>query len=81
MMWIRNWRADIDRQWLNGRIVVHGHTPTPRPAIEMYLQTVEYTPEIVIDNGCVYYRRHAQLGSLCALELGKRELFFQEYVG
>lgn len=81
MMWIRNWRADIDRQWLDGRIVVHGHTPTPRPAIEMYLQTVEYTPEIVIDNGCVYYQRHAQLGSLCALDLGKRELFFQEYVG
>ena len=81
MLWIRNWRADIDRQWLNGRIVVHGHTPTPRPAIEMYLKAVESTPQIIIDNGCVYHGRHPELGALCALELGTRQMYFQEYAG
>lgn len=81
MMWIRNWRADIDREWLNGRIVVHGHTPTPRHAIEIYLQTLAYTPELIIDNGCVYHGRHEQLGELCALDLGERKLTFQKYIG
>ena len=81
MLWIRNWRADIDRNWLDGRIVVHGHTPTPRPAVIQYLQAAPFTPEVVIDNGCVYYDRHPDLGALCALELTKAELTFQDYVG
>jgi len=80
MLWIRDWRAVIDRSWLKGRIIVHGHTPTPRNVIENYLATVDQTPVLVIDNGCVY--PHIQgMGSLCALELMERQLFFQELVG
>ncbi len=81
MMWIRNWRADIDRRWLKGRIVVNGHTPTPRPAIELYLETITSTPQLVIDNGCVFHGRRAGLGALCAFELTSKTLYFEEYIG
>ena len=80
MLWIRDWRVRVDRSWLKGQIIVHGHTPTSRKGIENYLATVDQTPVLVIDNGCVYPHSPG-MGSLCALELTERRLFFQELVG
>jgi serine/threonine protein phosphatase 1 len=79
MLWIRNWRADIDRQWLNGRIVVHGHTPITTEAIKRYLQAADTIPDIFIDNGCAF--THDGLGKLCALELTTCTLTFQDFIG
>lgn len=80
MLWIRDWRADIDREWLNGRIVVHGHTPTRKESILHSLAQADTTPEIFIDNGCAFHHTDG-LGRLCALDLQKRQLTFQEYIG
>lgn len=80
MLWIRNWRADIDRLWLDGRIVVHGHTPTKKEGILHYLKHAESTPEIFIDNGCAFHHIDG-LGGLCALDLQERTMIFQEYIG
>lgn len=76
MLWQRNWYSDIDRQWMNGRIVVHGHTPTVTSAIEKSLKQLDSIPAIVIDNGCVYQQRPG-MGQLIALELENHHLHFQ----
>ncbi|MEL7220660.1 MAG: metallophosphoesterase family protein [Bacteroidota bacterium] len=79
MLWIRDSRGMIDRQWLNGRIVIHGHTPTAKDAIEHYAKHLNSTPQLVIDNGCVFGHRPG-LGHLAALELGTHELTFMACV-
>ena len=76
MMWIRPWQMNIDKVWLNGRVVVHGHTPTDRSTIETQLTFLNERPMIDIDAGCVFHK----LGYLCALDLTNRELHFQESV-
>lgn len=80
MLWIRNWRADVDRRWLNGRIVVHGHTPAKRSVIEHFHQYATATPAVDIDNGCVY-TTYEEMGALCAFNLTENELTFEEYCG
>ncbi len=48
MMWIRGFRVDEEK--LNGRLIVHGHTPIPlKHILEQKGQNV-----IDIDGGCVY---------------------------
>ncbi len=76
MMWIRPWQMNLDKEWLAGRVVVHGHTPTSREEIETHLQLLDDRPIIDIDAGCVFPR----LGHLCALDLTNRKLHFQENV-
>jgi len=76
MMWSRNWYSDIDPQWLGDRMIIHGHTPTPRQDIEKQLERLDQSPAMSIDNGCVYQTRQG-LGALCALELTEQKLFFQ----
>jgi serine/threonine protein phosphatase 1 len=76
MVWIRNWYEHIDRDWLGGRLIVHGHTPLQKPAILRCLDTLDEVPAINIDNGCVF--DFTDFGSLCALDLTNRRLFFQK---
>ena len=64
MLWIRRWENEINREWLNGRIVVHGHTPTKMESIKNRMLVLEEFPAIVIDNGCVFGQE--DLGRLCA---------------
>lgn len=80
MLWIRDTRAHIDRTWLRGRIVIHGHTPTPKEAILHYGENLDRTPQLVIDSGCVFRSRNPALGYLCAFELDTQELTFVECV-
>jgi serine/threonine protein phosphatase 1 len=79
MMWIRDSREMIDRQWLAGRTVIHGHTPTYIEAIEYDVLHLKKTPQLVIDNGCVY-GSGAGLGHLFAFELGSQELTFMKCI-
>ncbi len=75
LIWIRGWYNRIDPQWLNGRLIVHGHTPIPKLEIIRMRDQTTHLPVIDIDCGCVFdspYYRH-----LCALELESRELYFQ----
>lgn len=78
MTWIRNWYEQIDREWLKGRIIVHGHTPVPRPLIVKQLKKLDKLPALDIDAGCVFKGNY--LKYLCAFDLDNRQLFFQENI-
>lgn len=77
MLWLRHWYDSIDRQWLAGRIILHGHTPVSETEIRQRIKAGK--PAIGIDNGC-FMRYEAGKGQLCALELGTHDLFFQENI-
>jgi len=76
MLWIRPWDMQFDLNWLNGRVIVHGHTPISEEEIRSQLLLLPNHPAINIDAGCVYSR----LQKLCALDLDSRELYFQDNV-
>lgn len=78
MIWIRQWEEDIDKNWMDGRIIIHGHTPAKKNVIEDRLLLLEQLSSMSIDNGCVF--PYAGLGRLCAFELGNRALFFRDFM-
>ena len=78
MLWIRDWREKADPAWLQGRVVVHGHTPIPQPMIEQQLKGLETIPVLDIDAGCVFNNHY--LNQLCAFELDNRRLYFQKNI-
>ena len=78
MLWIRNWHQQIDKEWLADRIIVHGHTPTPRKNIEWLADRMDDFRVMTVDNGCVY--RGRDLGALCGLELHSHRVYFQQSV-
>ena len=78
MIWIRSWYDDIDKDWLNGRIILHGHTPTTKLEIMHSLKTLDEIPAIDIDGGCVFKREG--LGYLCAFEMTERKLSFMRNI-
>ena len=68
MMWTRN--PFVDAQWLDGRRLVHGHTPTPLATIRG-----QEGPVYNLDAGCVYKR--AGYGHLVAMDLATGVLTVQ----
>lgn len=74
MVWIRHWTDDIDYDWLNGRIIVHGHTPTKQLEMKKYNKMLDEIPAMVIDNGCVF--EGFGLGNLVAFDLDTHKLHF-----
>lgn len=78
MLWRRHWYDSIDHKWLDGRIILHGHTPVTEG--EMRERIRQGKSAIGIDNGC-FLRYEPGKGQLCALELGTHDLFFQENIG
>jgi serine/threonine protein phosphatase 1 len=78
MLWIRRWYGSIDKTWLDGRIIVHGHTPTKQLLIQNSLHNLEDIPAIDIDAGCVF--DILGLGRLCALDLDSRALYFESNI-
>ena len=78
MLWIRDWYGNLDKSWLNGRIIVHGHTPLFRPMIQHQLNHLDDFPVIDIDAGCVFGNMY--LNHLCAFDLTNRQLYFQKNI-
>lgn len=78
LIWLRDWYGHVDRDWLQGRVVVHGHTPTPRPMIEKQLKKLDKVPVLDIDAGCVFNGNFFKY--LCAFDLDNRRLYFQENI-
>lgn len=76
MIWIRHWYDDIDEEWLGNQIVVHGHTPYEKWEIKKNLHHLEDIPAINIDAGCVF--ESYGFGHLCALNLGTKQLIFED---
>lgn len=54
MLWERYWYDDIRREWLNGRVIVHGHTPQKTSETEEQLRYLHRVPAVCIDTGCAY---------------------------
>ena len=82
MCWLRNWYHTIRYDWLQNRIIVHGHTPLDVETIENQCINIGASQYLDIDNGCVYadprHWKREGLGNLCAFDLTNRALFFQE---
>jgi serine/threonine protein phosphatase 1 len=78
MLWIRQWYDCIDRAWLNGRTIIHGHTPIVRASIENMLSQIDELPVLDIDGGCVFREAHFQ--QLVAYDLDRKKLFFQDNI-
>ncbi|MEZ4886177.1 MAG: metallophosphoesterase family protein [Chitinophagales bacterium] len=76
MLWLRYWYDDIKPQLIEGRTIVHGHTPTHHELIEEMLH--DDSP-LDIDAGCVY-EGHG-MGHLCALDMDNKTLSFLPYCG
>jgi len=78
MLWIRGWYDTIGRNWLDGRIVIHGHTPMHKTDIKKAGDTLVLIPALDVDAGCVFKNRG--YGHLCAYDMTNEVLYFQENV-
>lgn len=65
MLWSRDQKRLLNRDWLGNRILIHGHTPTHESTITDSVFDIE--PIICIDNGS-YFKKEGY-GSLCVLQL------------
>jgi len=75
MLNIREMQVDPDR--IGGRIVLHGHVPTP---VEEIKQSIKQSKaHISIDAGCVYTDQPG-LGRLLALDLGSKKTYIQKNI-
>lgn len=79
MMWIRYWYKDIDWSWLNGRRVIHGHTPISLEEIWDMYDLLNQDQVLDIDNGC-FAKYSKGLGQLCAFDMTHQDLYFQENI-
>lgn len=78
MLWERHWYTQINKEWLEGRIILHGHTPTSVDHILRMYAGLDALQFMVLDSGCVYDRRG--LHQLTAFDMTNRKLYFQENV-
>ncbi|MEZ4773491.1 MAG: metallophosphoesterase family protein [Bacteroidia bacterium] len=79
MLWIRWWYEDIDWNWLQDRVIVHGHTPVETDEIWDMYDLLEEDQVLDIDNGC-FARYKNGMGQLCAFDLTNRDLYFQKNI-
>lgn len=78
MLWLRD--GVVTKQLTGGRILIHGHTPTPLDVIREQIKTADTQFEICLDNGCVFKGQREGLGNLLALELETNTLFIQNNI-
>ena len=78
LLWLREWYDRIDREWLDDRIVIHGHTPRPSYLLRRQVERLELIPAVNIDAGCVF--TYQGLGHLCAFDLDARQYYFEPNV-
>ncbi len=76
MLWLRYWYNDIVPELVEGKTIVHGHTPIHKELIE---ENLNFELPLDIDAGCVY-EGHG-MGHLCALNMDDRTLHFLAYCG
>ena len=66
ILWIRGY--EVDRDFLNGRLLIHGHTPISKEQI----LSQPFEGDINIDGGC-FYKSRKDLGNLIALDLDQKK--------
>ena len=76
MLWIRDF--EVNEKILNGKKIVHGHTPIELAYIK---KTVQNNSSVIpLDNGCVFYGEYDGLGKLLCLDLDSKILYEQENI-
>jgi serine/threonine protein phosphatase 1 len=78
LMWARGWYDDMHTEKLDGRIIIHGHTPTKRSKLQQWFDKMP-KPVMNIDCGCCYPHKE-DMGYLCGLDLTNWEIYFQKNV-
>lgn len=79
MAWIGNWYNSINYDWLQNRVIIHGHVPISQNEIEKMLENITKNQYMNIDNGCFIKDKNG-FGKLCCLELSKSTLTFQNSI-
>ena len=74
MMWIRNWYRWIDYNWLENRIVLHGHTPISLLEMIDQCENIATNQYVNLDGGC-YKNRY-----LCAFDMTEKKLIAQKCI-
>ncbi len=74
MLWIRFFDYIPDK--VNGRRIVHGHTPIALAKVEKAIS--QQRPVIKLDNGCVYRGEREGQGALLCYDLDTEELWKQD---
>lgn len=67
MLWMRDF--PVDKDYLGGRILIHGHTPKTK----YFISSQKFESPINLDGGCVFKNRDG-FGSLFALNFYERRL-------
>ena len=74
MMWIRNWYRWIDYNWLENRIILHGHTPISLLEMIDQCENIATNQYVNLDGGC-YKNRY-----LCAFDMTEKKLIAQKCI-
>lgn len=79
MLWIRKWYSSINYEWLQGRIILHGHTPQSKSKTEDQLDNLHDKKVLNLDCGAAFFNnQNDELGSLCCFDLTNEQLYFQK---
>ncbi len=68
MMWLREYKDE--NNYMNGRILIHGHTPKKG----VFIRSQEFKSPFNLDGGCVY-KDISSMGSLFGLSFYEQKLF------
>lgn len=74
LLWLRNWENVYNAEWLNNRIVIHGHTPMKSDEIKTQFKKGHKV--ICIDNGS-YVKNNQEFGSICVLKIDDLSFHFE----
>ncbi len=75
MLFIRHWYGDLDASRLEGKAIIHGHTPMPKSAVSRQADTkIHKLPVFNIDAGCFFHREG--YGHLAVFDLDDRTFHF-----
>jgi serine/threonine protein phosphatase 1 len=77
LIWIRYWYENIDKDWLNGRIILHGHTPQTKQETERMLKQLKRIPALNLDCCAFYSNRSPTKHALCGFDMTNQKLYFQ----
>jgi serine/threonine protein phosphatase 1 len=77
LIWIRYWYENIDKDWLNGRIILHGHTPQTKQETERMLKQLKRIPALNLDCCAFYSNRSPNKHALCGFDMTNQKLYFQ----
>lgn len=78
MLWERYWYNKVNKRWLQGRVVLHGHTPTKVDDILRMYASVRELAALNLDSGCVF--RLNGMNQLTAFDMTNKRLYFQRNV-